>query len=299
MVEVQDTMNLSDKRIMQQAISFSDSVKTSEDVGSAFGFYSLYLIGLQQYHPHHYERLVKSQHALTQVSKNINERYPEVSRTFVDSTAKIGRITFFGKMVSAAKLRASIDTMQQYASQTMGALASVKPAGYQPMYTAITDYATTSQFNSLFTASVFIFLFLWIFLKDLKLSLIAVISNYFPIVAMFGLMGLAGINLDTATSSIAVIVLSICIDDTVYFMYQYRELRKNGVSHADARERTVRRIGPAAVLTGLLLFAGYAFMVMGSLQTVRLFGTLIAFTIALGLFAEFVVLPLLLARFDR
>ena len=299
MVEAQDTLTLSDKKIVQQAIAFSDSVETSEDVESAFGFHSLYLMGLQQYHPRHYERLVKSQYSLTQVRKNITERYPEVSRTFVDSTGKLGRITFFGKMVSAAKLQASIDTMQGYASQTLGALAIVKPAGYQPMYAAITDYATSSQFNSLFTASVFIFLFLWIFLQDLKLSLIAVISNYFPIISMFGLMGLADINLDTATSSIAVIVLSICIDDTVHFMYQYRDLRKSGVAPADARELTVRRIGPAVVLTGLLLFAGYAFMMMGSLQTVRLFGTLIAFTIALGLFAEFVVLPLLLARFDR
>jgi predicted RND superfamily exporter protein len=299
MVEVQDTFHLSDKKIVQQAIEFTDLVQKSKDVESAFGFHSVYLIGLQQYHPIHYERLVKSQYSLTQAHKNITERYPEVSRTFVDSTGKIGRITFFGKMVSAAKLQTSIDTMQRYAAQTLGTLASVTPAGYQPMYTAITHYATSSQFNSLFTASIFIFLFLWMFLQDLKLSLIAVISNYFPIITMFGLMGLAGINLDTATSSIAVIVLSICIDDTVHFMYQYRELRKNGVAPADAREQTVRRIGPAVVLTALLLFAGYAFMMMGSLQTVRLFGILIAFTIALGLFAEFVVLPLLLARFAR
>lgn len=299
MVEVLDTLHLSDRRIVQQAINFSDSVLTVEDVESAFGFHTLYLMGLQQYHPRHYERLVKSQYSLTQAGKTITERYPEVSRAFADSTGKVGRITFFGKMVSSAKLQASIDTMQRQASQTMGALASVKPAGYQPMYAAITDYATSSQFNSLFTASVFIFLFLWVFLRDLKLSLLAVISNYFPIIAMFGLMGLAGINLDTATSSIAVIVLSICIDDTVHFMYHYRDLRKSGVAPADARERTVRHIGPAVVLTGLLLFAGYAFMMMGSLQTVKLFGTLIAFTIVVGLFTEFVVLPLLLARFDR
>jgi uncharacterized protein len=82
-------------------------------------------------------------------------------------------------------------------------------------------------------------------------------------------------------------------------MYQYRDLRKNGIAAADARERTVRHVGPAVVLTGLLLFTGYAFMMMGSLQTVKLFGILIAFTIALGLFTEFVVLPLLLAFFDR
>jgi uncharacterized protein len=299
MVQVGDTLRLNNKKIVQQAMMFADSVQTSDNVESSFGFHSLYLIGLQQYHPRHYERLVKSQNSLTQVSKNIVERYPEVSRTFADSSGRVGRITFFGKMVSAAQLQASLDTIKLYASQTLGTRASIKPAGYQPMYTAITDYATTSQFNSLFTASVFILLFLCMFLRDVKLSLIAVASNYFPIVVMFGLMGLAGINLDTATSSIAVIVLSICVDDTVHFTYQYRQLRKNGVAAADARERTVRHIGPAVVLTGLFLFAGYAFMMMGSLQTVKLFGLLIAFTIAIGLFGEFVVLPLLLARFHR
>ena len=299
LVEPTNDVKLYNRTLMKNALAFSDSVQSLSKVEGAFGFNILYLMALQQYHPLHYERLITSQSALTLADKNVTKYYPQLAHNYIHNVSQTGRITFFGKMTSAVELQKSVDRVNHFAAQAFGKNATVFPAGYQPMYSTITHYVTSSQISSLFTASVLIFLLLWLFLRDLKLALLAVVSNYFPIVVMLGIMGIAGINLDTATSSIAVIVLSICVDDTVHYMYQYRNLRKQGVTPQGARLQTTLHIGPAVVITGLLLFCGYAFMMFGSLQTVKLFGMLTSIAIAAGLFGEFVVLPIMLERFDR
>src|SRR5690606_5313829 len=133
----------------------------------------------------------------------------------------------------------------------------------------------------------------------LKLALLAIISNFFPVIVMLGFMGLAGINLDIATASIAAIVLSICVDDTVHYIFYYRKLREKGSSPSFARLQTTRHIGPAILITSLILFCGFAFMMLGQLQTVKLFGLLTALAIFTGLFGEVVLFPLMLEKFDR
>jgi predicted RND superfamily exporter protein len=299
LIEPDINKKLNDRTIVQNAMAFSDSVQTLSKVDDVFGFHTVYLIGLQQYHPLHYQRLINSQGALDLASKNAIRYYPNLMNNFVHDSSQTGRITFFGKMTSAVELQNSVDSVNRFATLTFGKNANVSPTGYQPMYATITQYVTSSQTYSLFSASVLIFALLWLFLRDIKLAFLAVVSNYFPIVVMLGIMGLAGINLDTATSSIAVIVLSICVDDTVHYMYKYKDLRAHGLNPTEARMRTTLHIGPAVIITGLLLFCGYAFMMLGSLQTVKLFGALTAIAIAAGLFGEFIVLPLLLERFDR
>jgi len=299
LVEPHQNKMLYSKPLLKNSVAFSDSVLSMNAVSDVFGYHTLYVTGLQQYHPDHYERLVNSEFILKKINQNMDTFHRDVKGHYINPSTNTGRITFFGRMTSAVELQKNVDSILHYSEQTLSKNAAVYPAGYQPMYANITQYVTDSQVRSLFTASVFIFLLLWLFLQDGRLALLAVVSNFFPVIVMLGVMGLAGIHLDTATASIAVIVLSICVDDTVHFMYQYRSLRKQGITPRDAQFQTATHIGPAIVTTGILLFCGYSFMMLGSLQTVQLFGFLTATAIITGIFGEFVVLPLLLERFDK
>jgi uncharacterized protein len=290
---------LKTRSIIKSTVEFSDTVVGNYGVGSVAGFHTLYLSALQQYHPKNFRKLIDSQASLNEADKNIHKAYPELAEHFIDTATQTGRITFFGKIVSAKELQKSVNEIQPLANKIFSGLGTAYVAGYQPMYSKITQYVTDSQVKSLFTASILIFLLLWGFLKKFNLALIAVASNFFPVIVMFGLMGLTGINLDTATASIAAIVLSICVDDTVHYMYQYKKLRDRGHTPAEARLQTTRHVGPAVVTTGILLFCGYSFMMLGALKTVYFFGLLMSSAVGAGIFGEFVVLPLMLGSFDK
>ncbi|UYZ63519.1 hypothetical protein [Hymenobacter weizhouensis] len=70
--------------------------------------------------------------------------------------------------------------------------------------------------------AVLIFGLVWVFVGSLRLALLTLVPNLLPVLLLLGLMGWAGIALDTATVSIAAIVLSLCTDDTVHFVHHYR-----------------------------------------------------------------------------
>jgi len=158
---------------------------------------------------------------------------------------------------------------------------------------------TSSQVNSLLLSLLLVFLLVWLFIRDLKLALLTVIHNFFPIILMMGFMGWLHISPDTATASIAAIVLSFCIDDTIHFIYYYQQCRKSGQTAAEAQRQTMRHVGPAIVITSLVLFFGYGLMTFGSLLTVALFGILTAIAIAGALYSHLFIFPLLLMRFDK
>ncbi|WP_347159398.1 efflux RND transporter permease subunit [Pontibacter chitinilyticus] len=299
LVQPKNGRRLDDKQVVQAAVAFADAVRQLHGVGQVFGFQSLYQAGLQARFKEKGTRMLQSQFYLTQVQKQLTTDYPALTRQFIHAPTQTGRITIFGSMASARQLSAKMDTLLQLSAVTLGKVATVTPSGYQPMYADIVQYVTSSQVNSLLLSLVLVFLLVWLFIRDLKLAVLSVLPNFFPIILMLGFMGWMHIYLDTATASIAAIALSFCIDDTIHFIYHYQRVRKQGKTPADAQRATMQHVGPAIVITSAVLFVGYGLMIFGSLKTVELFGTLTAVAVAGALYSQLFIFPLLLKRFDR
>ena len=285
--------------VVRAALTFADSVKTLPGIGRLFGFYSLYQGGLEAQYKDKSGRLLRSRSALKQAHQRLQKYYPELARNYIHEPSQTGRITISGAMLSAKELQAKMDTLMRISDATLGLVATVKPAGYQPMYANIVNYVTRSQVNSLLMSFGLVFLLVWVFIRNLKLAALTVVPNLFPVLVMMGVMGWLGIYLDTATASIGAIVLSFCVDDSVHFIYNYRQNRTAGQGPAEARSATITHVGPAIVLTGIILFSGYVLMIFGSLKTVQLWGLLTAVSIVGALYGELVIFPLVLERFDR
>jgi hypothetical protein len=243
--------------------------------------------------------MLNSQGTLKLADKNFGIYYPEIRSQLVSADNQTGRITLSGNMLSANELSLKMNSINRISEKTIGAFAEVKPAGYQPMYAKIVNYVTSSQISSFLLSVGFIFLLIWIYLKNFKLTVIAIIPNITPVIMMLGLMGWLHISLDTATASIASIVLGIAIDDTIHYIYHYKKLKDSGLPAQTARLMTTAHVTPAIILTGLLLVCGYSFMLFASLKTVKFFGLLTAIAIVSGILCELILFPLLLQKFDK
>ena len=299
LIEPKMGQSLYSPAVVQAAVAFADSARTLAGVGSIFGFHSLYQSSLDAEFGAKSKKALTSRSALKLAHGRLVENYPQLARRFIHEPSKTGRITLSGAMLSARQLSAKMDTLMRIANATLGPVATVTPAGYQPMYAGIVNYVTESQVNSLLLSFVLIFGLVWLFIRDVKLAALTVIPNLFPVMMMMGVMGWLGIRLDTATASIGAIVLSFCVDDSVHFIYAYQQNRRAGKRPELARLATITHVGPAIVLTALVLFSGYILMVFGSLVTVQLWGLLTAVSIIGALYGELVIFPLVLERFDR
>jgi len=208
-----------------------------------------------------------------------------------------GRITLVGSMMSARDLAVLLDELSELADDTFGSTAEVAPSGYPPLYTRIIDYVMASQIRSFFLAVGIIFVLMLIALRSVRLALISLPPNLFPVAVMMGVMGALNIHLDVATATVAAIVIGVAVDDTVHFLYAWRKAERQGLDWHASVERTFRIAGRAAVVTTILLLVGFPILMLGQVRTVFYFGLLTSVAAVAALYADLVILPLLLRLF--
>ncbi|MGD1890165.1 MAG: MMPL family transporter [Cyclobacteriaceae bacterium] len=196
--------------------------------------------------------------------------------------------------MSTGELNMLLSQISELSQEVYGSTADLRPTGYIPLYAGIVGYVVTSQQRSLAIASGLVLIFLLLMLRGkVLLSLAAFLTNLLPVLLILGLMGLAGISLDIATSLIAAVVLGITIDDTIHFVYHYYLDRKR-LPHRKNMEMTIRQVGKAILVTSLLLAGGFGMMVFASAVPVRYFGILIATAVSGALLSFTTFLPTLM-----
>ncbi len=223
---------------------------------------------------------------------------PTLYQYYINDSTNTARITLYGKIPSASELTEKTDKALTIAKEVFGDNYTIKAGGYQPMYSKIANYTVESQVYSIVIAFIAIFILIWLFIKDFKLAVIAIITNSFPIACIFGTMGLLNYQLDLATASIAAICLSFCIDDTIHYLFHYKRIRSSeGV--INIRIKTIKHVGSAIVMTSIVLFVGYILLLFGSLKTVYYFGLLTSIAIAAALIAQLTLQSVMLNLLEK
>jgi predicted RND superfamily exporter protein len=101
-------------------------------------------------------------------------------------------------------------------------------------------------------------------------------------------MGWFGIPLDMVTVPMGCLVLGIIVDDTIHFLYWYR---KSG-----SVDSAFNEAGPGAIFTSVIYILGFSLFLFSSVNPVRYFGILFITSIATALFADIVIMPIILKR---
>jgi predicted RND superfamily exporter protein len=135
-------------------------------------------------------------------------------------------------------------------------------------------------------------LFRWL-LPSTRLALLALVANLWPVAVTVGIMGWAGIPLDTATVMVASVVLGLAVDDTIHTLGHFRELAPV-LGRREAVAGTLARTAPAYVLTGAILAVGFGVCGLSEFAPTARFGGLSALAIVLAVLGDLVLLPALL-----
>ncbi len=150
--------------------------------------------------------------------------------------------------------------------------------------------------RSLLFAIVGIFLLLaWAF-RSLRLAFVGLASSALPIVFGLAYMTLRGIPLGTATVIVFSVALGLAVDGTIHVVSRYSQAAS---ASEDALVRAIEGSGPAIIATCLTLVAGFGVLGISSFVPLRYFGELIAISIAASLICQLILLPPLLAVFDK
>lgn len=124
-------------------------------------------------------------------------------------------------------------------------------------------------------------------------------ASLLPVVATFGVMGYAGINLDMGTAMVAAVLIGIAVDDTVHLLGEFYRRRAMGVHAVPAIEGAVLHVGQALLTTSVALAAGFFILTLSSWQSIASFGFLSGVAILGALAADLWVLPAIILLWYR
>lgn len=170
----------------------------------------------------------------------------------------------------------------------------VTVTGIMSLFGRIIHAAMYSAAQSYLIALVVITLMMVLLIGDFKLGLISMIPNLAPILTVLGLMGWLSINLDMFTMLIASIVIGLAVDDTIHFMYNFKNYFKQTGDLREAVERTLSTAGRAMLTTSVVLSIGFFIFMFASMNNLFYFGLLAGSAVLLALAADLLLAPALM-----
>ena len=170
--------------------------------------------------------------------------------------------------------------------------------GLGMVVSASSHLLTKGQVKSLSLTIVLVFGIMFVLFLSVKVGLIAILPNLFPIIINFGMMGWLGIELSMATSLIASIAIGLAVDDTIHYLVRYnREFKKN-LDDELALKETIKHVGRPIVFTTLTIGVGFSILTLSSFKPTAIFGVMMVITMFSALVADLILLPSLMLHVE-
>ena len=163
---------------------------------------------------------------------------------------------------------------------------------WKNLYQIVVDLA-----KSLGSASFIIFVVLSLVYRSVRLGLISIIPNLFPLVFTGSFLALAGYNLEIVMVCNFTICLGIAVDDTIHFLTRYLEERELCDDEDTAIRNAFTGVGTALIMTTTVLVVGFSVVTFSESRDHRIFATMGALTIGAALVGDLLFLPALLRKF--
>jgi predicted RND superfamily exporter protein len=149
---------------------------------------------------------------------------------------------------------------------------------------------------------VFVAAFIGLAFRSALVMLAAILPAIFPIVLSGTLLWALGEGLQFASVVALTVSFGLGLSATIHFLNRLRLEERPDRSSAVTVERATVLVGPALILTSVVLACGLAVTVFSDLPSLRLFGWLSAFSMIAALVADLLILRptiMFLQRFAR
>lgn len=218
----------------------------------------------------------------------------------ISEDGKMARLS--GRMVDPGSREVLFrnDTLQQfYQSQIDTTLIDYKLTGTPVIIDKSSRYLALNVLSGLGIAFVIIAVIMSILFKSIKMGLISLIPNLYPILLVAGIIGYFGIDLNITTSIVFTVAFGIAVDDTIHFLSRYAQEIKKGKSNLYAIKRTYLSTGKAIVITSIILLGGFSSLIFSNFMSTFYIGVFVSLTLLFAVVTDMMLLPLVLMYWNK
>jgi len=169
-----------------------------------------------------------------------------------------------------------------------------KLAGVLILFNNLLQSLFKSQILTLGFVMMGIFIMFLILFKNLKLSIIGVIPNFIAAFFILGIIGLLGIPLDMMTITIAAITIGIAVDNSIHYIYRFREEFKKINNYEKTIDKCHMSVGRAIFNTSVTIIFGFSILVLSNFIPTIYFGLFTGLAMLIAMLAVLTLLPKLI-----
>jgi len=243
--------------------------------------------------PGHYT-IPRDDYLIESQLKDIKQAAPGYLERYTDKDFSLARFTAMMYWNDAAMDVDFVRELKDYAIGLFGKTDQVIVTGAVSIGSKVIDLMMSNLAIGYCTAFFIITLFLIVAAGDVKLGLVAMVPNLYPIVAGLGLMGLMGIPLNTYNLIGGSIVIGVAVDDTIHFFHNFRHYFEKTGNVETAVVETMRSAGRAMITTSLILVSCFWLRLFSSLKVISDFGLIVGFSLLVAFLADVMLAPALL-----
>ena len=169
-----------------------------------------------------------------------------------------------------------------------------KLAGVLILFNNLLQSLFKSQILTLGIVMLGIFLMFFILFRNMILSFIGVVPNFIAAFFILGIIGLLGIPLDMMTITIAAITIGIAVDNSIHYIYRFKEEFKKINNYNKTLDRCHSTVGIAILNTSITIVFGFSILVLSNFIPTIYFGVFTGIAMMLAMISVLTLLPKLI-----
>ncbi len=169
-----------------------------------------------------------------------------------------------------------------------------KLAGVLILFNNLLQSLFKSQILTLGVVMLGISLMFLILFRNFTLSLIGVVPNFMAAFFILGIIGLLGIPLDMMTITIAAITIGIAVDNSIHYIYRFKEEFEKIKNYNKTVDRCHNTVGVAILNTSITIVFGFSILVLSNFIPTIYFGIFTGIAMLLALISVLTLLPKLI-----
>ncbi len=169
-----------------------------------------------------------------------------------------------------------------------------KLAGILILFNNLLQSLFKSQILTLGLVMVGIFTMFMVLFRNIKLSLIGVVPNFIAAFFILGIIGLLEIPLDMMTITIAAITIGIAVDNSIHYIYRFKEEFLKTKDYNKTLEICHSTVGVAILNTSITIVFGFSILIFSKFIPTIYFGVFTGIAMLLAMISVLTLLPSLI-----
>src|SRR6202162_3878276 len=220
---------------------------------------------------------------------------PQDFDTYVDNGYQRADIKVFLKTDNTVYLQKLISRLNPFIQSHFGEDVRVSVGGGAPSGAAMNEVIVKGKILNVLQIGAVIFIISSLVFRSLIAGVLVLIPLSLAVLGNFGLMGLAGIRLNIATSVIMAMTVGIGTDYAIYLIYRIREEIRRGQTIDAAFQTSLTTAGKAILFVAIAVAVGYGVLLLSFGFYIHIwFGLLTASAMLFSSMAALTLLPALI-----